>query len=178
MWKKNFVIGGAGLLLTVVGIAGIPDDLQTWSRWVAMIDHDIVRYLLVSLGLSGIAFSSRQQIITTARQVPIFRRVFAHSLSTTLKGRKSVDYAKPIDPADWENVEVYSLYEAACLWVDVEPHNPIEDAGAKAQFFRLRSAMATGRLPYQKGLIRVLNEITGERSLPTGSSILTAIDLR
>ncbi len=135
-----------------------------------MIDHDIARYLLVILGLTGIAFSARHQIITTARQIPIFRWPFTHS--------SSFDFGKPIDPADWENVAVYSLNEAACLWVDAEPHSPILDTRARRSFFKLRDAMVTGRLMHRKGIVQTLNEITHEKKLPTESSILSAIDLR
>ena len=37
------------LVLTVVGLGGIPDDIGTWHRWLGMLDWDIVRY--VALGL-------------------------------------------------------------------------------------------------------------------------------
>ena len=170
MRKRNLFIAAGSTLLAAVGLAGIPEDLQTWSRLVAMIDHDIARYLFVLLGLSGVAFLARHQITKTVRQIPIFRRGV-----TRLSG---VDFAKPIDPADWENVEVYSLIEAACLWVDVEPHSPILDTRARSSFFKLRSAMVTGRLMHQKGIVQTLNEITHEKKLPTETSILSAIDLR
>ena len=43
----------------------------------------------------------------------------------------------PIDPKAWERVKLLQLSEAACLWVDIEPHYPIVDRRAQAAYFQL-----------------------------------------
>ena len=110
------------------------------------------------------------------------RNVAKPSQSTTRSlGQRNNYSSKPITNEwenEWEGVEHYSLNEAACFWVDVDPQDPIVDARARNQFFRLRSAMVTGKLPYHKSLARVMSDVTGESSLPPGSSILTANSLR
>ena len=170
--RRHFAVLPA-IVMFVYGLPGHLDDAKEWSGWLSMIDTEWHWWNLLLATASAIMFVyavAPQSAMTWTRNVV---RPSPH-----LARQRNVDYTKAIDPADWENVEVYSLYEAACLWADVEPHDPIVDARAKAQFFQLRSAMATGKLSWHKGIIRVLNEITGERSLPTGSSILAAIALR
>ena len=174
-WRRLSALLPATVML-VFGLPGHLDDAKTWSGWLSVIDTEWHWWNLLLVTASAIMFAfavAPQSALTWVRNVAWPSKSAAH-----LSRQRNVDYTKPVDPKDWENVEVYSLYEAACLWVDVEPHDPIVDTRAKAQFFQLRSAMATGKLPYHKGMIRVLNEITGERSLPTGSSILAAIALR
>ena len=86
--------------------------------------------------------------------------------------------AIPIDPKIWKNVRVYTLDEAACLWIGAPPHSPIMNPDARAAFYELRSAMLAGRLRYRTGVARTMNRILGETEVPKGSQALTAIDLR
>ena len=55
-----------GGILAVVGLAGIPEDLATWARWIAAIrpyiSHDIVRTILVATGVLLIAFPNALQL--------------------------------------------------------------------------------------------------------------------
>ena len=157
------------------GLPGHLDDGRWWMGRLPMLGElQWLNYLLVALGTITLAYAvAPQSVLTWARNA-----AKSSKSAPNVLGQRNVDFSKPINPEDWEGVEVYLLNEAACLWVDVEPHDPIVDAKAKSQFFRLRSAMTTGKLPYHKGLIRALNEITGEPSLPPGSSILNAISLR
>ena len=65
-------IGLASVLLTLVGLAGVPEDLQTWTRWLAMIEHDIARYFLVFIGLAGFAYLQRQRIHEYCRRTSLW----------------------------------------------------------------------------------------------------------
>lgn len=58
------------VLLALVGLAGVPEDLRTWSRWLAVIDHDIARYFLVIIGLAGLAYLQRQRIREYCGRIP------------------------------------------------------------------------------------------------------------
>ena len=172
--RRLWGLFSVGIML-LFGLPGHLDNSRWWMRRLPMLGElQWGNYLLIAFGTITFAYAvAPQSVLTWARNT-----VRSSKSAPNLLVQRNVDFSKPINPEDWEGVEVYSLNEAACLWVDVEPHDPIVGAKAKPQFFRLRSAMATGKLPYHKGMIRVLNEITGERSLPTGSSILTAIALR
>ena len=36
--RKRWWLGGLSVALAVIGVAGIPDDLQTWHRWLSIMD--------------------------------------------------------------------------------------------------------------------------------------------
>ena len=45
----------AGKMIAVaiwlIGIAGMPDDLSTWAKWVAWLDPEWVRFVSIVVGL-------------------------------------------------------------------------------------------------------------------------------
>ena len=46
-----------------------------------------------------------------------------------------------VDASLWKNTEAFQLGDAACLWVGVEPHDPITHVEARAKFDELRAAV-------------------------------------
>ena len=49
MWK--YIVSAVSFVLGAVGIAGLPDDLKTWSAWIEMIDHAVLWYGLAGAGI-------------------------------------------------------------------------------------------------------------------------------
>lgn len=51
----------ANLIITMIGLGGIPDDVRTWARWLralgGIVDHNHARWVFVCFGLSGIALA-------------------------------------------------------------------------------------------------------------------------
>ena len=74
MKKIKLFIKWSFIIIGVIGIAGIPDDIKTWSNWLAIIDIEfIIRvFLLISVGL----------VLTYSQWWPTIRRMM---------GRKSIE---------------------------------------------------------------------------------------
>ena len=53
---------------------------------------------------------------------------------------------QPANVALYQNHKTLSLYEAACLWVEVKPHYPIVDHGAEAKLSYLKGAVRNREL--------------------------------
>ena len=89
----------------------------------------------------------------------------------SLEGSRGLDMNPPakanID--DWENVELFSLKDAACLWVDLEPHWPLRDQKAKAVFAQLRGAIKMDRLHCEKPPFQDLPALFGGTDVPWAS---------
>lgn len=63
---------------------------------------------------------------------------------------------------DYQNHKTLSLYEAACLWVGVEPHYPLKNSDAIAKLSFLKSVIRSGHLSCQwKTGIEIMSELTG-----------------
>ena len=46
-----------------------------------------------------------------------------------------------VDTSHWKNIVAFKLGDAACLWVGIEPHQPIRHGAAKAKFAELSAAV-------------------------------------
>src|SRR4051812_6777169 len=66
--------GILSVVLTIIGIAGVPDDLGTWRKWVEsalhLINHDAIRYSIFLCGIVSFLLvfyrpSIRRQIATS-----------------------------------------------------------------------------------------------------------------
>ena len=90
----------------------------------------------------------------------------------------SPDYRQP-NVKHWEGTKTFKLGDAACLWVGVRPHSPIDDDRAEGKFALLSSAMISGEIPYRPGGLRALtNALEGKRPWPEYSYPVSAIYLR
>ena len=79
----------------------------------------------------------------------------------------------------WEGTKTFKLGDAACLWVSVRPHDPIEDDRAEGKFAQLSSAMMRGDIPYKPGGLRAIaNLIEGKGPWPVYSHPVSSIALR
>ena len=86
---------------------------------------------------------------------------------------------RPIDPKDWEGVAGFTLEQAACLWVRVEPHSPISDMRASATLAKLQGAAVLGQLECNpNGLMLLSAALAGSRWRPAPSHFLTAVALK
>ena len=79
----------------------------------------------------------------------------------------------------WEGTKTFQLGVASCLWVEVRPHDPIEDDRAAGKFAQLSGAMMRGEIPYRPGGLRALsNAIDGKAAWPSYSHPISAVALR
>ena len=83
MWK--YIVSAVSFVLGAVGIAGLPDDLKTWSAWIDMIDHAVLWYGLAGAGIvaatGGALWDWRQSQIRNF-DMPI-RTAIRHVIHTT-----------------------------------------------------------------------------------------------
>ena len=119
--------------LAVVGIAGLPDDLRVLAEWLAMIDHDLVRYCLVAAGFLGLAYLNKDSIFKAAAKAPFVRQ------KTTM-------------PANWQEFEYLPLKYAACMWhglpaTDSSLRRPI----IQEELVRLSLAVKQRKLEHRNG---------------------------
>jgi len=55
MWKLVSRGGTViGATLTLLSIAGIPDEIATWSKWIAALDSNSARWILALCGVGGL----------------------------------------------------------------------------------------------------------------------------
>ena len=75
----------------------------------------------------------------------------------------------------------YLLYEAACLWVGLEPHHPIATPSARAKMSQLKSAIRDNQLRcyWENVLTRIVESANGtnQRS-PNDNQKVSAVALR
>ena len=79
---------------------------------------------------------------------------------------------------DWRDVASFQLKEAACLWVGLEPHWPLETQKTRAALVQLTSAVKMETLvcpPY--GFQSFVNLVYGRARWPSSIESVTAIDL-
>ena len=78
-------------------------------------------------------------------------RLMGERLDTAIRNSVLVDPASTRSPekADmiaWVDVEVLELWQAACLWVGLEPHNPLQTQEARAMLAQLLGATRLHKL--------------------------------
>lgn len=64
-------------------------------------------------------------------------------------GVRDMPRLKAEEVSAWQKVELFKLGEAACIWADVSPHDPIENEDAKAKFSELSGAITLNQLQYR-----------------------------
>ena len=99
--------------------------------------------------------------------------------SESLSHKAEFKEVSHVDVSLWNGTQVFQLGDAACLWVEVEPHNPITDVKAKAAFTRLSGAMKSGQLPYTiNAFTTLVGAASGESVWPKHTQVVFAISLR
>ena len=95
-------------------------------------------------------------------------------------GKSSPDSdPEPFDVQNWEGISPLKLGDAACLWIGVQPHEPIENDKALAMFKRLSGAMMTREIHYNPGgILSFMNALDGKRPWPEHSQWVHTISLR
>ena len=64
-----------------------------------------------------------------------------------------------VDVSLWDGTAIFQLGDAACLWVEVEPHKPLSNMSARAMFAKLSGAIIAGQLHWPKPPLRGLAEL-------------------
>ena len=78
----------------------------------------------------------------------------------------------------WEGIPVFQLGDAACLWVGIQPHDPIESEKALAMFKRLSGAVVSGQLKCSAGFGGLNNLLFGRPWWPEHAQRVSAINLK
>lgn len=85
----KLIISIASVALAVIGIGGIPDDIQQWADWLgAALTGDVGRWLLVMAGIGGILGAN----FPSQTWQPLYRRIRPESAATD----QTADAPQPI----------------------------------------------------------------------------------
>ena len=137
---------------------------------------DIALYVVAFF---GVAFALFLWNLWLARYRLLSERIEginSKSLQATASLRKR---PREFNVKHWEDTKTFKLGDAACLWVNVRPHDPIEDDRAQGKFAQLRAAMMSGEIPYTpRGLRMLANLLVGNRLWLEYSHPVSAIALR
>ena len=76
-----------------------------------------------------------------------------------------VEEPKHVDVSEYQSHDNLVLYEAACLWVNLEPHHPIRNQKARIKLSQLKSAIRGRKLESQwgSGFTQFIDAINGTR---------------
>ena len=92
-----------------------------------------------------------------------------------------IEEPEKVDVSDFQNHSNLMLYEAACLWVGLEPHFPIRNQEARTMLSQLKSAIRSHQLscPWRRGLLPLLQALSGTmEGTPGDEQIVSMIALR
>ena len=111
-----------------------------------------------------------------------YRIMEEHLNSAIAKGQLPIAASEPqkINVAHYKEYHYPTLYEAACLWVEIEPHNPITSHSAKVMLGQLKGAISRGALnsPRKPGLLQFADNVSGAERILNGTERVHLIDLR
>lgn len=128
------------------------EHLRTARNWVLnrVVDH-LITSVVVVVGVGGLVTSG----LTAALDAPAWA-IAAITMSgvalivavfTLTKLRHVLpDQPARADAKQWGAVRRLKLSDAACLWVDIEPHDPIADQRARLMLHKLKEAVEDGEL--------------------------------
>ena len=113
-------------------------------------------------------------------------RLLEKRLDNELTGSKRAVSGSPKEPqpanvAFYQNHKTLSLYEAACLWVEIEPHDPITDQGATAKLSFLKGAVRNDELicAWRSSWTRIYDIVHGIKDKsPTDHQEVSMVALR
>ena len=113
-------------------------------------------------------------------------RLIEKRLDKELSGSKRAVSGSPKEPqpanvALYQNHKTLSLYEAACLWVEIEPHDPITDQGAAAKLSFLKGAVRNDELicAWRSSWTRIYDIVHGIKDkTPTDYQEVSVVKLR
>ena len=110
-------------------------------------------------------------------------RIMQECLDDAIKNNQlsNTEIPRGVDLADYSHHKNVLLYEAACLWVEVEPHHPVRHPRAKAKLSLLKSAIRGGELVcyWENDFVRVMNAISGGKPRsPDNRQQVTLVALR
>ena len=133
---------------------------------------DIVLYVLAFIGVAFLPL-----FLSNLWLAP-YRLMNEKMDQRSVRRPSSPDYRQP-NVKHWEGTKAFKLGDAACLWVGVRPHSPIEDDRASGKFAQLSGAMMRNEIPYKPGGVQALtNFLEGKRPWPEYSFPVSAIVLR
>ena len=106
-----------------------------------------------------------------------------NGIKTSMEFVPSDDIKEPdkVDVSYYQNHENLSLYEAACLWVGIEPHHPIRDQKARAKLSHLKGAIRSHKLNCEWGntFTRFVDNVNGSQArTPSDNQQVSMVNLR
>lgn len=87
----------------------------------------------------------------------------------------------PVDSSEYARYPDFRLWEAASLWVNTRPQNPVETPSAEAKLGQLQSAIRCGQLQANWGnnFIALIEQVNGvRRTNPPTNQRVSAIELK
>ena len=94
---------------------------------------DIVMYGVVFLCLAIVPTSLWNLWLSRLMEKRLENEINAIRNSTMFAPSDDIEEPQKVDVSDYQNHGNLLLYEAACLWVEIEPHHPIRDQKARAK---------------------------------------------
>ena len=120
-----------------------PKEWSLQRLWNAIIEYGIVSgFMSLVTIMSGIVSEFPFFYVVIAAVVVGWIVTKIVIQIDTWKGRRRVRTIM----TEYQNHKTLSLYEAACLWVEIEPHDPITDQGATAKLSFLKGAVRNDEL--------------------------------
>lgn len=127
MWRKIKTFSKViAFIFTIIGIAGTPDNLQTWAKWHSEyfdmeITQNMLRWGLGTIGLfilyvfSDTHIKIRAWYMAKLKHLPSNKRLKI----THINHNKETDFQKSLH--HWNQVNEFTLKDAAYLWCEKSP---------------------------------------------------------
>ena len=101
--------------------------------------------------------------------------------STEFKSSDDIEVPQKVDVSLYQNHKSLHLYEAACLWVEIEPHHPIRNPKARAKLSQLKKDINSRKLICEwRNIITQLADImnANQSRTPSDNQLVSMLNLR
>ncbi len=159
-WKSAW--GVVAACLTFIGAVDVVEDLKTWSGWLAMIDHDIARWIFLITGLCIFAYlgwGSKIRSLIGNNKKPAGSQEKEPAIQEQPPGPPEPPEEPRRGRMAWEikaeRAQQFAVYEVACLLAGTAPVWPLPTPESKEEYELLRLALLDdelgGELAYEAG---------------------------
>ena len=167
-----FATAGTIFLFTLIGKEKAISEMMDYIIYaVAFISFAIIPTFLWNLWLAPYRLMEKH----------LENELNAIRNSTKFAPSNDIEEPQKVDVSDYQNHQNFLLYEAACLWVGIEPHHPIRDQKARAKLSQLKSDIRNGRLNcvWGNALTRISDALNGNQTrTPSDNQRVSIIALK
>lgn len=178
-WSCGAIFRGIAVPVGVIGLwRYFGNDEKAISEMM-----DIVMYGVVFLCLAIVPTSLWNLWLSPYRLMEkrLENEINAIRNSTMFAPSDDIEEPQKVDVSDYQNHGNLLLYEAACLWVEIEPHHPIRDQKARAKLSKLKSAIRSRNLKCVWGntFTQIADLINGNQTrTPSDNQQVSMLNLR